>query len=87
MAEAEKSHREPRAADPEALAKALEIELILKRASWQRASARRGLWRAFSFLFLFVVILGALFAYFYLIPKLTRRGAEGPGVEAAESSR
>ena len=83
----EKSQSEPRATDPDALTKALEVELMLKRASWSRAAARRGLWRALSFLFLFVIILGALFAYFYLIPKLTRRGAEAPAAETAESSR
>ena len=83
MPGAKESQRERRAVDLDALAKALEAELILKRAAWQRAAARRGLWRALSFLFLFVVILGALFLYFYLAPKLTHRGAEAPGAEAA----
>jgi hypothetical protein len=87
MPEEGESQREPRAVDPDALAKALEAELIFKRAAWQRAAARRGTWRALSFLFLCVVILGALFAYFYLVPKLNHRGTDEPGVEAAQSSR
>jgi cell division septal protein FtsQ len=74
-------------ADPEALAKALEIELILKRSSWQKTQARRGTWRALSFLFLFLVILGALFAWFYVMPSLTRSGPERPGTKASDSGR
>jgi len=87
MLEAEESRKEPRAADPDALVKVLEVELILKRASWQKASEGRGAWRALSFLFLLVVILGALFAYLYLMPKLGHRGAEAPSAQAAESNR
>ncbi len=55
MSEPGKAEPEPSAADPEALAKALEMELIMKRASWQKVQARRGTWRALSFLFLFLV--------------------------------
>ncbi len=52
--------------DPEKLAEQLEIELMLKRSSWQQAKARRGNWRALSFAFLFLVVLGALFGFYYL---------------------
>jgi hypothetical protein len=74
------------ATDPEALAKALQMELLLKRASWQKAQARRGTWRALSFLFLFVVLLGALFAWLYVMPRLTRNGPRTPA-EAADPGR
>lgn len=54
-----------RETDPEKLAKLLEIELMQKRASWQQAKARRGTYRAMSFLFLFVVIVAAVAAFYF----------------------
>ena len=78
---------DPPVADPEAVAKALEMELTLKRASWQKARAKRGTWRALSFLFLFLVVLGALLAYFYFAAEVSRRGPESPRADAADSSR
>jgi uncharacterized iron-regulated membrane protein len=75
-----------RESDPDALAKALELELIMKRASWQRMKARRGTWRTLSFLFLFLVILGALVAYFYLMTQARQHGEE-PSAGQIESSR
>lgn len=72
--------------DPEALAKALDLELIMKRASWQKARARRGSWRLISFLFLFLVLLGALLAYFYFATAMHNRG-EGPPAASAEHDR
>ncbi len=56
--------REGSDADPERLAQLLELELIQKRAAWQQAAARRGSLRVLSFLFLFIVIVGALIAFF-----------------------
>lgn len=76
-----------RETDPEAMARALELELIMKRASWQKAQARRGTWRALSFLFLFLVILGTLLAYFYFATALPRAGGEKPAAEGAAESR
>ncbi len=72
--------------DPEALAQSLELELIMKRASWQKARARRGTWRLLSFLFLFLVLLGAIFAYFYFATAMQKRG-EGPPAASAEQNR
>jgi len=63
----------PRETDPEALGRALEIELILKRAAWEKMRQRRSAWRAASLLFLLVVVLGALFAWFYFAPQLRER--------------
>ncbi len=61
---------ETKETDPEKLAKLLEIELMQKRAGWQAAKARRGGVRALSFIFLFLVIVGALVAaYFLLSPE------------------
>ncbi|HEY2712420.1 MAG TPA: hypothetical protein VGI60_07890 [Chthoniobacterales bacterium] len=62
--------------DPDALAKAVEMELISKRAAWEKARARRGHWRALSLLFLFLIILGAALAFFYFLPDLRSREEE-----------
>lgn len=55
----------PEPVDPELLLRMLDLELMQKRAQRQQASARRGNWRALSFLFLFVVILGAMVAAYF----------------------
>jgi len=57
--------------NPEELSRLLEIELIQKRAQWQKLSSRRSSLRSMSILFLFIMILGAL-AAFYL--AFTRAG-------------
>ncbi len=87
MSRPDETKPEPRPDDPEAVAKALEIELMLKRAGWQRARARRGTWRALSLLFLLLVIVVALAAWFYLVPALSRRGESTPPPATADSSR
>jgi hypothetical protein len=73
--------------DPDALAKALEMELIMKRASWQKSRARLGTWRTLSFLFLFLVLLGALLAYFYFMTEARQRGGEKAKADQVESGR
>ena len=55
-----------RETDPEKLAKLLEIELMQKRASWQQAKARRSSYRTMSFLFLFIVIVAAFVAFYFI---------------------
>lgn len=59
--------REPRENDPAKLAQLLEIELMQKRAAWQQARASRSKIRAVSFLFLFLVVVGAALAFFLLL--------------------
>ena len=54
--------RKPEPVDPEHLLRMLDLEMIQQRAIWKQASARRKSVRAISFLFLFVVVLGALLA-------------------------
>ncbi len=76
-----------RLSDPEVLAKALEMELIGKRAAWQKAKARRGVWLALSIVFLLLVLLGGLFAYFHFWPELTRRNENAPAARATETNR
>ncbi len=83
----EKAGPELSATDPEDLAKALELELITQRASWQKMRARRGTWRALSFLFLFLVLVGALLAYFYFSIQVSARKGESPSGERIENDR
>ncbi len=73
------------ASSPDELAKELELELMLKRASWQQARARRGTWRTLSILFLFVILLGAFLVYFFLVPQLGSRGEKA--AETVEPGR
>ncbi len=61
------SQPDPRDNDPEKLAKLLEIELMQKRASWQQAKARHSTLRTMSFLFLFLVIVAAFIAIYYVM--------------------
>lgn len=58
---------DPRETDPEKLAKLLEIELMQKRASWQQAKARHSTLRTMSFLFLFLVIVAAFVAIYFVM--------------------
>jgi len=74
----------PQPTDPEALIRGLELELITKRVSWQKAQAKRNTWRALSLLFFFVVLVGALLAYFYFSTEMSRRGGESPSAERIE---
>jgi hypothetical protein len=75
---------EARSPDPDQLAKLLEIELIQKRAEWQRTVARRKSIRTASFFFLFIVIVAVLFAFFVIMPRLREHAGEQR--PAAESS-
>ena len=82
-----KPEPEPPPADPEALTRGLEMELITKRASWQKMRARRSTWRALSLLFLFLVLVGALLVYFYFSTEMSHWGGESPSAERIERNR
>ncbi|HEX8490727.1 MAG TPA: hypothetical protein VF626_06905 [Chthoniobacterales bacterium] len=55
----------PEPIDPEQMLRLLDLELMQKRALRKQASARRTSLRALSFLFLFVVLLGAAAAVYF----------------------
>lgn len=55
----------PEPVDPEQTLRMLELEMMRQRALRNQASARRKSLRTMSFLFLFLVILGALFAAYF----------------------
>ena len=87
MAERKEPESPPSPTDPDALAKVLEMELMFKRAAWQKARARRGTWRILSILFLLLVLLGALFAYFYLMPRLAHPERKPDRAENSDLTR
>lgn len=72
---------DPKSPDADALAKALELELMSKRASWQSARAKRGTWRALSVLFLLLVIVGGLCAWYFLASEMRERRRETPAAQ------
>lgn len=81
----------PEPADPENAVRMLELELMRQRATRQHAGAPyRGL-RTVSFVFFFVVVLGALFAFYYLfvsggLEDFRARNAAKPAPTVAPSS-
>ena len=64
--------------DPEQVTRLLELELAQKRGAWAQAGARRQKIRTVSFLFLALIVLGALAAFFLLFTRLTQERS-GPG--------
>jgi hypothetical protein len=73
--------------DPEQLAQLLESELAEKRAEWKRAGGRYHTVRAASFLFLFVVIAGALVAFFLLFSRVNEERPNRNTNPASDASR
>ena len=55
--------------DPEQLSRLLEIELIQKRAEWQRTTARNKTLKSVSLFFLFVVVLAGLIAFYFVFTR------------------
>ncbi len=58
--------------DPEQLTRLLDIELAQKRAEWAQAGTRYQKIRNMSLLFLALVIIGALLAFFFLFVRFTQ---------------
>lgn len=64
--------------DPEKISQFLELRLAQKRAEWKRAARHYRMLRSLSFLFLFVIIAGALFAFFVIFSRLNEGRAGQP---------
>lgn len=65
--------------EPGDLARVLELELLAKRAAWQRANARHRIIRGLSVLFLFIMILAAAGAFFFVLLRAKDEAANRPG--------
>jgi hypothetical protein len=64
--------------DPEQLRRLIDLELAQKRVGWEKAATRRRKLRLASFLFLFVLIIGSLFAFFVLFTRVNQERANAP---------
>jgi hypothetical protein len=73
--------------DPEGLSRLLEAELAEKRTAWKQATARYHAVRSLSFFFLFVVIAGALFAFFIIFSRVSEQRASQRPAPAAGALR
>jgi hypothetical protein len=74
--------------DAEKLARLLEIELIQKRASWKQAGERNQRFRTFSFLFLFVLIVGCIIGFFFAFSRVNQeRTNQRPAPTSAVQDR
>ena len=65
---------ESRQTEADQLARLLEIELEQKKAEWAEKSARYRNLRTMAFLFLAVIIMGAIAAFFYAFTRMTHNG-------------
>jgi len=68
--------------NPDELTKLLEIELIQKRAEWQRATARNKNLKTISILFLFLIVLGGLAAFYFTFMKVSEGKQNRPPAAA-----
>jgi hypothetical protein len=67
--------------DPEQVTRLFELELEGRRAAWAEASTRRQKIRTASFLFLALIVLGALAAFFLLFTRLNQERS-GPAARS-----
>jgi len=73
--------------DPEKFNQVLELQLAQKRAEWKRANARYRNIRSAAFVFLFIVIIGALFAFFFAFSRVSQERTSQQAPKASVSSR
>lgn len=57
--------------DPGDLARVLELELLQKRAAWQRTQARYGVIRIISIFFLVIVMAASIAGFFLLFSRFS----------------
>jgi hypothetical protein len=72
--------------DEEVLTRMIELEMAQQRAVWAQAQARHRTIRTISFLFLALVVIGALLAFFFFFTNVAqeRAGAARPEPPAAK---
>ena len=70
----------------EALARALELELVQKRLHWQRDREKYRTLRGLSFGFLFIIILAGLIAFFFFFLRTNGMREQRPQPSPAGES-
>jgi hypothetical protein len=78
---------EPIGNNPEDLSRLLEIELIQKRAEWQRATTRHKNLKAASLLFLVVVVFAGLVAGYFAYSRASEERQQRPAQTAPEQGQ
>jgi hypothetical protein len=76
MIEQVQSH--PSGTDAEQLSRLLELELVQKRATWKQASQRNRSLRSAAFLFLFLLMAGCLFGFFFVFTQVSEQRPSHP---------
>jgi hypothetical protein len=61
--------------DPEHLSRLIDLELAQKRVAWKEGASRRQKIRVASFLFLFLLIIASLLAFFVLSTRVNQERA------------
>ena len=73
---------------PDELSQLLELELIQKRAQWQKVSLRRNSLRSVSIFFLFVMIVGTLAVFYFAFSRANEvRQQQSPQAANAAAQR
>jgi hypothetical protein len=70
--------------NPEELSRLLEIELIQKRAEWQRTTGRNKNLKTFSLMFLFVVVLAGLATFYFAYMRASEGRSQRPPAAATQ---
>ena len=73
--------------DPEDLGRLIDLELAQKRAAWKRGASRRQKIRVASFLFLFLLIIASLLAFFVLSSRVNQERANPRATPAPAGSQ
>ena len=70
----------PNASGGDELSRLLELELIQKRATWKQTSQRNRSVRTAAFLFLFLLIAGTVFGFFFVFTRVSGERPNRPAV-------
>lgn len=74
----------PNESDPEKLERLLESELARKRAEWKETGERYRAFRSMSFIFLFLLVAGALVAAFLVFSRVNEQRANQRSPHSAD---
>jgi hypothetical protein len=78
---------ESEANDPEQLSRLIDLDLVQKRVVWKKSAARRQQVRLASVLFLLLLIVASLFAFFMLFSRANEERGKPRPAAARSSSR
>ena len=70
--------------DPEKLTRALELELVQKRATWKQTSERARSVRAAGFVFLFFLVVGCLVGGYFAFMRMSEERQNRPSSASAD---